>query len=148
MLTCIMPFIWPQVTRLQYLNALMASRVAQSPDPPEIKILPNSQTKLLNDRNTTQGNGRTARKALACHLLHIRSFCDCAFCEMLSCGMLRTLDVQEQVNETVCKMRGWNTCVWNVTLSLYSPSLLFSPLLSPSDFQLDFSFFDAIDNYC
>ena len=45
-----------QVTRLQYLNALMASRVGQSPDPPEIKILPNSQTKLLNDRNTTQGS--------------------------------------------------------------------------------------------
>ncbi|XP_008298774.1 metal transporter CNNM3 [Stegastes partitus] len=44
-----------RVTRLQYLNALMASRVGQSPDPPEIKILPNSQTKLLNDRNTTQG---------------------------------------------------------------------------------------------
>ncbi|KAI1905392.1 hypothetical protein AGOR_G00015710 [Albula goreensis] len=41
-----------RVTRLQYLNALMASRVAQSPDPPEIKILPNSQTKLLNERNT------------------------------------------------------------------------------------------------
>lgn len=45
-----------QVTRLQYLNALMASRVGQSPDPPEIKILPNSQTKLLNDKNTTQGS--------------------------------------------------------------------------------------------
>ncbi|XP_068190904.1 metal transporter CNNM3-like isoform X1 [Antennarius striatus] len=44
-----------RVTRLQYLNALMASRVGQSPEPPEIKILPNSQTKLLNDRNTTQG---------------------------------------------------------------------------------------------
>ncbi|KAG7499027.1 hypothetical protein JOB18_027561 [Solea senegalensis] len=43
-----------RVTRLQYLNALMASRVGQSPDPPEIKILPSSQTKLLNDRNTTQ----------------------------------------------------------------------------------------------
>ncbi|KAM7368534.1 hypothetical protein PAMP_012868 [Pampus punctatissimus] len=42
------------VTRLQYLNALMASRVGQSPDPPEIKILPNSQTKLLNDRNIKQ----------------------------------------------------------------------------------------------
>lgn len=48
-------FEW-QVTRLQYLNALMASRVGQSPDPPEIKILPNSQTKLLNDKNTTQGS--------------------------------------------------------------------------------------------
>ncbi|XP_071371763.1 metal transporter CNNM3-like [Centroberyx affinis] len=47
-----------RVTRLQYLNALMASRVAQSPDPPEIKILPNSQTKLLNDRNTTQGGSK------------------------------------------------------------------------------------------
>lgn len=45
-----------QVTRLQYLNALMASRVGQSPDPPEIKILPNSQTKLLNDKNTNQGS--------------------------------------------------------------------------------------------
>ncbi|XP_066506906.1 metal transporter CNNM3 isoform X2 [Hoplias malabaricus] len=43
-----------KVTRLQYLNALMASRVAQSPDPPEIKILPNSQTKLLNEKNVTQ----------------------------------------------------------------------------------------------
>uniref|UniRef100_A0A7N6FKB1 Metal transporter n=1 Tax=Anabas testudineus TaxID=64144 RepID=A0A7N6FKB1_ANATE len=44
-----------RVTRLQYLNALRASRAGQSPDPPEIKILPNSQTKLLNNRNTTQG---------------------------------------------------------------------------------------------
>ncbi|TNM92091.1 hypothetical protein fugu_019103 [Takifugu bimaculatus] len=47
-----------RVTRLQYLNALMASRVGQSPDPPEIKILPNSQTKLLNDKNTTQGGSQ------------------------------------------------------------------------------------------
>ncbi|XP_015252661.1 PREDICTED: metal transporter CNNM3 isoform X1 [Cyprinodon variegatus] len=47
-----------RVTRLQYLNALMASRSGQSPDPPEIKILPNSQTKLLNDRNTTPGSSR------------------------------------------------------------------------------------------
>ncbi|KAK2818564.1 hypothetical protein Q5P01_024125 [Channa striata] len=47
-----------RVTRLQYLNALMASRSGQSPDPPEIKILPNSQTKLLNNRNTTQGASR------------------------------------------------------------------------------------------
>ncbi|XP_051542176.1 metal transporter CNNM3-like isoform X2 [Myxocyprinus asiaticus] len=43
-----------KVTRLQYLNALLASRVAQSPEAPEIKILPNSQTKLLNEKNTTQ----------------------------------------------------------------------------------------------
>ncbi|XP_029025016.1 metal transporter CNNM3 isoform X1 [Betta splendens] len=47
-----------RVTRLQYLNALRASRDGQSPDPPEIKILPNSQTKLLNSRNTTQGGSR------------------------------------------------------------------------------------------
>ncbi|XP_062869916.1 metal transporter CNNM3 [Trichomycterus rosablanca] len=47
-----------RVTRLQYLNALMASRVAQSHDPHEIKILPNSQTKLLNERNTTQGTSK------------------------------------------------------------------------------------------
>ncbi|KAK5606621.1 hypothetical protein CRENBAI_017889 [Crenichthys baileyi] len=47
-----------RVTRLQYLNALMASRAGQSPEPPEIKILPNSQTKLLNDRNTTPGSSR------------------------------------------------------------------------------------------
>ncbi|XP_061886750.1 metal transporter CNNM3 isoform X2 [Entelurus aequoreus] len=40
-----------RVTRLQYLNALMASRAGPSPDPPEIKILPNSHTKLLNDKN-------------------------------------------------------------------------------------------------
>uniref|UniRef100_A0A8C6LPN9 Metal transporter n=1 Tax=Nothobranchius furzeri TaxID=105023 RepID=A0A8C6LPN9_NOTFU len=45
-----------RVTRLQYLNALMASRSGQSPDPPEIKVLPNSQTKLLNERNTAQGS--------------------------------------------------------------------------------------------
>ncbi|XP_049460413.1 metal transporter CNNM3 isoform X2 [Epinephelus fuscoguttatus] len=52
-----------RVTRLQYLNALMASRVGQSPDPPEIKILPNSQTKLLNDRNTTQQGGSSAQES-------------------------------------------------------------------------------------
>ncbi|CAM4703766.1 metal transporter CNNM3 [Caretta caretta] len=44
-----------KVTRLQYLNALMASRIQpspQSPDSVELKIVPNSQTKLLDDRNT------------------------------------------------------------------------------------------------
>ncbi|XP_028273671.1 metal transporter CNNM3 [Parambassis ranga] len=55
-----------RVTRLQYLNALMASRVGQSPDPPEIKILPNSQTKLLNDRNTTQGSTSGSRAQESC----------------------------------------------------------------------------------
>ncbi|XP_026876233.2 metal transporter CNNM3 isoform X2 [Electrophorus electricus] len=43
-----------RVTRLQYLNALMASRVAQSPGLPVNKVLPNSQTKLLNEKNSTQ----------------------------------------------------------------------------------------------
>ncbi|KAL3041860.1 hypothetical protein OYC64_019941 [Pagothenia borchgrevinki] len=52
-----------RVTRLQYLNALMASRVGQSPDPPEIKILPNSQTKLLNEKNTTQQGGSSAQES-------------------------------------------------------------------------------------
>ncbi|KAL2099778.1 hypothetical protein ACEWY4_004172 [Coilia grayii] len=52
-----------RVTRLQYLNALRASRVAQSPEPPEIKILPNSQTKLLNERNTTQGTSQSQQGA-------------------------------------------------------------------------------------
>ena len=51
-----------QVTRLQYLNALMASRATYSPDTPEIKILPNSQTKLLNERNTTQGMSANTHK--------------------------------------------------------------------------------------
>ncbi|XP_061732055.1 metal transporter CNNM3 isoform X2 [Nerophis ophidion] len=47
-----------RVTRLQYLNALMASRAGPGPDPPEIKILPNSHTKLLNDKNAAaQGGG-------------------------------------------------------------------------------------------
>ncbi|CAL8278301.1 unnamed protein product [Merluccius merluccius] len=45
-----------RVTRLQYLNALMSSRASQSPEPPEVKVLPNSQTKLLNDRNSAQGS--------------------------------------------------------------------------------------------
>ncbi|KAM6986436.1 metal transporter CNNM3 [Aplochiton taeniatus] len=51
-----------RVTRMQYLNALMASRVAETPDPPEIKILPNSQTKLLNVRNATQGGSSTTQE--------------------------------------------------------------------------------------
>lgn len=79
-----------QVTRLQYLNALMASRAAQSPDPPEIKILPNSQTKLLNDRNTTQGK---ARNAHACHALH-----DVQIWVSACCGMFQTLNLREQVD--------------------------------------------------
>nr|XP_015195882.1 PREDICTED: metal transporter CNNM3-like isoform X1 [Lepisosteus oculatus] len=44
-----------RVTRMQYLNALMASRIstaAPPPELPEIKIVPNSQTKLLNEKNT------------------------------------------------------------------------------------------------
>ncbi|KAM9313475.1 metal transporter CNNM3 [Gastrophryne carolinensis] len=43
-----------KVSRLQYLNALRTSHShtsAQSPDSIELKIFPNSQTQLLNDRN-------------------------------------------------------------------------------------------------
>ncbi|XP_050793388.1 metal transporter CNNM3 isoform X5 [Gopherus flavomarginatus] len=55
-----------KVTRLQYLNALMASRIQpspQSPDSLELKIVPNSQTKLLDDRNTMP-----AAECLSCAL--------------------------------------------------------------------------------
>ncbi|XP_068130998.1 metal transporter CNNM3-like isoform X2 [Hyperolius riggenbachi] len=43
-----------KVSRLQYLNALRSSHShssAQSPDSIELKIFPNSQTQLLNDKN-------------------------------------------------------------------------------------------------
>ncbi|XP_077325669.1 metal transporter CNNM3 isoform X1 [Lithobates pipiens] len=43
-----------KVSRLQYLNALRSSHThtsAQSPDSIELKIFPNSQTQLLNDKN-------------------------------------------------------------------------------------------------
>uniref|UniRef100_A0A8C8FNH2 Metal transporter n=1 Tax=Oncorhynchus tshawytscha TaxID=74940 RepID=A0A8C8FNH2_ONCTS len=61
-----------RVTRMQYLNALMASRVGQSPDPSEIKILPNSQTKLLNERNITT-HGRSHRRTIEVGRLHLNS---------------------------------------------------------------------------
>ncbi|XP_048369244.1 metal transporter CNNM3 isoform X2 [Sphaerodactylus townsendi] len=51
-----------KVTRLQYLNALMASRIQnspQSPDAIELKIVPSSQTKLLNDKNAATGKSRS-----------------------------------------------------------------------------------------
>ncbi|TSM28087.1 Metal transporter CNNM3 [Bagarius yarrelli] len=60
-----------RVTRLQYLNALTASRVSQSPDPPEIKIFPNSQTKLLNEKNFGQVLGENRLRLL----LEIREGC-------------------------------------------------------------------------
>ncbi|XP_069799642.1 metal transporter CNNM3 isoform X1 [Dendropsophus ebraccatus] len=47
-----------KVSRLQYLNALRTSHShtsAQSPDSIELKIFPNSQTQLLNDRNVGSG---------------------------------------------------------------------------------------------
>lgn len=50
-----------QVSRLQYLNALRSSHShtsAQSPDSIELKIFPNSQTQLLNDKNAGSGNNR------------------------------------------------------------------------------------------
>ncbi|KAM3830581.1 metal transporter CNNM3 isoform 1-T5 [Vipera latastei] len=51
-----------KVTRLQYLNALMASRIQNSPQSPEavdLKIIPSSQTKLLNDKNAAAGKSRS-----------------------------------------------------------------------------------------
>ncbi|XP_026543972.1 metal transporter CNNM3 [Notechis scutatus] len=51
-----------KVTRLQYLNALMASRIQNSPQSPEavdLKIIPSSQTKLLNDKNAATGKRRS-----------------------------------------------------------------------------------------
>lgn len=51
-----------KVTRLQYLNALMASRIQNSPQSPEaveLKIIPNSQTKLLNDKNAATGKSKS-----------------------------------------------------------------------------------------
>ncbi|XP_043940317.1 metal transporter CNNM3-like isoform X2 [Protopterus annectens] len=47
-----------KVTRFQYLNALMVSRIQVSPQSPEsieLKTLPNSQTKLLNSKNAATG---------------------------------------------------------------------------------------------
>uniref|UniRef100_K7G9S8 Metal transporter n=1 Tax=Pelodiscus sinensis TaxID=13735 RepID=K7G9S8_PELSI len=47
-----------KVTRLQYLNALMASRAQlapQAPDSLELKMVPTSQTKLLGARPTASG---------------------------------------------------------------------------------------------
>uniref|UniRef100_A0A8C5MS14 Metal transporter n=1 Tax=Leptobrachium leishanense TaxID=445787 RepID=A0A8C5MS14_9ANUR len=47
-----------KVSRLQYLNAVRSSNPhtnSQSPDSIELKILPNSQTQLLNIRNTDSG---------------------------------------------------------------------------------------------
>ncbi|XP_042330484.1 metal transporter CNNM3 [Sceloporus undulatus] len=54
-----------KVTRLQYLNALMASRIQNSPQSPdniELKIIPSSQTKLLNDKNAAAGTTRPRSK--------------------------------------------------------------------------------------
>ncbi|XP_066570417.1 metal transporter CNNM3 isoform X1 [Amia ocellicauda] len=57
-----------RVTRMQYLNALMASRISTTTptptptptlDPPEIKVVPNSQTKLLNERNANTGRSKS-----------------------------------------------------------------------------------------
>ncbi|KAJ7988287.1 hypothetical protein DPEC_G00322010 [Dallia pectoralis] len=52
-----------RVTRVQYLSAVVASHVGQNPDPPEINIVPNSQTKLLNERNTTAQGGSKSQES-------------------------------------------------------------------------------------
>ena len=46
----------PQVTRLQYLNALLATRaqaVPQSPENADLQAVPGSQTRLLDDKTAT-----------------------------------------------------------------------------------------------
>lgn len=46
----------PQVTRLQYLNALLATRaqaLPQSPENTELLAIPGSQTRLLGDKAAT-----------------------------------------------------------------------------------------------
>ncbi|KAH1177910.1 hypothetical protein KIL84_011612 [Mauremys mutica] len=61
-----------KVTRLQYFNALMASRIQpspQSPDSLELKIVPNSQTKLLGDRNTVPAECLSCALCPATHSL-------------------------------------------------------------------------------
>ncbi|XP_032646206.1 metal transporter CNNM3 isoform X1 [Chelonoidis abingdonii] len=61
-----------KVTRLQYLNALMASRIQQSPqssDSLELKIVPNSKTKLLDDRNTVPAECLSCALCPATHTL-------------------------------------------------------------------------------
>ncbi|XP_067857471.1 metal transporter CNNM3 [Heptranchias perlo] len=51
-----------KVTRLQYLNAIMASRIhnsSPSPDSFELKVMPSSQAKLLNDQNSSTCTSRS-----------------------------------------------------------------------------------------
>lgn len=46
----------PQVTRLQYLNALLATRaqaLPQTPENTELLAIPGSQTRLLGDKAAT-----------------------------------------------------------------------------------------------
>ncbi|XP_078421838.1 metal transporter CNNM3-like isoform X2 [Cetorhinus maximus] len=51
-----------KVTRLQYLNAIMASRIhnsSPSPDNFELKVMPSSQAKLLKDQNSSTSTSRS-----------------------------------------------------------------------------------------
>ncbi|XP_067879587.1 metal transporter CNNM3 [Heterodontus francisci] len=51
-----------KVTRLQYLNAIMASRIhnsSPSPDNFELKVMPSSQAKLLKDQNSSTCTSRS-----------------------------------------------------------------------------------------
>ncbi|XP_048474662.1 metal transporter CNNM3 [Rhincodon typus] len=50
-----------KVTRLQYLNAIMASRIhnsSLSPDTFELKVMPSSQSKFLKDQNSSRSTSR------------------------------------------------------------------------------------------
>ncbi|XP_078095380.1 metal transporter CNNM3 [Mustelus asterias] len=51
-----------KVTRLQYLNAIMASRIhnsSPSPDSFELKVMPSSQAKLIKDQNSSTSTSRS-----------------------------------------------------------------------------------------
>lgn len=59
-----------QVTRLQYLNALLATRaqnLPQSPENADLQVIPGSQTRLLGDKTATAAGepGRAASPGVA-----------------------------------------------------------------------------------
>ncbi|XP_060043504.1 metal transporter CNNM3 isoform X2 [Erinaceus europaeus] len=56
-----------KVTRLQYLNALLATRaqnLPQSPENPDLQVIPGSQTRLLGDKTATTAGSNHSRPGL------------------------------------------------------------------------------------
>lgn len=66
-----------QVTRLQYLNALLATRaqnLPQSPENTDLQVMPGSQTRLLGEKTATAaGERRVARRARCLDLRAVSS---------------------------------------------------------------------------